>query len=379
MKIFALPDIGEGLQEAEIVAWHVSPGDHVVADQPVVSVETDKAVVELPSPWSGTVAKLNANVGDIVAIGTPLIEYDNGAGGDAGAIVGELAKAVSEKTPGVPSTAPAGGEEPSAGEVVTPRVRASPAVRAYAKESGVDLSGIRGSGPDGAIIKSDVDGARPAGKVTVEGFAPIKGPRRALAVNMARAGRTVVPATVTDLIDVSSWWQTGADVTTRAIAAIAHAAAQEPSLNAWFDGESLTVKLHEVVDLGLAVDAPDGLFVPVIRNAGSLTEIQISRSVKELAGKVSRRVLTPEDLRGPTITLSNFGAIAGRHASLVLMPPQVAIIGIGRIETALKLQDGGVVEGNVLPVSLTFDHRAVTGGEAARFLAAFGRRMAMAQ
>ena len=192
---------------------------------------------------------------------------------------------------------------------------------------------------------------------------------------MTRAGNSVVPATVTDLIDISAWWQAGEDVTVRAVAAIAGAAQQEPSLNVWFDGENLTRRRHDTVDLGIAVDAPDGLFVPIIRNAGSLTGTEIRSLIQELAEKVRRRALTPDDLRGPTITLSNFGTIAGRHASLVLVPPQVAIVGLGRIETALKLHDNAVIERSILPVSLTFDHRAVTGGEAARFLATFGQRM----
>jgi pyruvate dehydrogenase E2 component (dihydrolipoamide acetyltransferase) len=361
MKIFFLPDIGEGLQESEIVSWHVSPGDHVVADQPLVSVETDKAVVELPAPWSGTIARLCGEIGDIVAVGAPLVEFEDGAENDAGAIVGRLESA---------SAGPAKTQAAQVASTIEVRthVNVTPAVRAYANQRGIDLGSVRGSGPGGTIVRSDIDAAATALSRLADGFEPIKGARRALAANMTRAGRTVVPATVTDLVDITAWWRGGADITARALSAVAAAAVWEPALNAWFDGDTLARKLHENIDIGLAIDAPDGLFVPVIRDVGELNQAEIRNSIDELAKKARSRTLTPEDLQGPTITASNFGGIAGRHASLVLMPPQVAIVGVGRTETALRLENGVVEQRTMLPVSLTFDHRAVTGGEAARFL-----------
>lgn len=372
MKVFHLPDIGEGLQEAEVVSWHVSPGDHVVADQPLVSIETDKAVVELPAPWSGTVAKLCGDVGDIVKVGAALVEFEEGAEKDAGAIVGDLKVEPGPQAdiPSVPSQA--------AAKIISTKTKATPAVRAYASQRGVDLGSVHGGGPEGTIRKSDIDAAAEGLSDLREGFEPINGVRRALAANMTRAGRTVVPATVTDLVDITDWWEPHADISARVLSAVAVAAEQEPSLNAWFNSAALSRKLHSKIDIGLAVDAPAGLFVPVIRDVGSLDHAAIRQSINRLSNKAKNRTLRPVDLKGPTVTVSNFGAIAGRHASLVVMPPQVAIIGVGRTEAVLRLRNGTVEERKMLPISLTVDHRAVTGGEATRFLAALGQQLRLA-
>ena len=367
MKIFKLPDIGEGLQDAEIVSWHVSVGDHVVADQPLLAVETDKAVVELPSPYSGTIRKLHGAVGDIVTVGAPLVEFDDGEDRDVGAIVGELATE-SKPSPSIFQTPRRATADSGT------RGKATPAVRAYAKARNVDISVLVGSGPGGIILKSDVD-AVGSKNVFGAGFEPLKGARRAMASNMARAGRTVVPATVTELADVTAWWGRDINVTAKAIHAVASAALEEPSLNAWFDGTTPSRKLHRNVDIGLAVDTPDGLFVPVLRDVANLEVGEIDKRIEELLVKSTERKLTPDDLRGPTITVSNFGSIGGRHAQLVIMPPQVAIVGIGRIEADLRFGDGSGGEGKLLPLSLTFDHRAVTGGEAARFLNCLKQRL----
>ncbi len=360
MKIFNLPDIGEGLQDAEIVSWHISVGDHVVADQPLLAVETDKAVVELPSPYSGTIQKLHAAVGDIVSVGAPLVEFDDGEDRDVGAIVGELE---SEEKPS-PSMLKTRRRTPAGSGT---RGKATPAVRAYAKARNLDVSVLIGSGPGGVILKSDVDAAS-SKSVVGASFEPLKGPRRAMAANMTRAGRTVVPATVTELANVTAWWGRDGNVAAKVVLAVASAALEEPSLNAWFDGTTTSRKLHRNVDVGLAVDTPDGLFVPVIRDVANLEESEVDKRIEELLIKSTERKLAPDDLRGPTITVSNFGSIGGRHAQLVIMPPQVAIVGVGRIEAAQQYSDNAGREGKLLPLSLTFDHRAVTGGEAARFL-----------
>lgn len=369
MKVFHLPDIGEGLQEAEIVSWHVSPGDHVVADQPLLSIETDKAVVELPAPRSGTIARLYGEVGDDIVVGAALVEFEDGSEADAGAIVGNL-----KDEPSVPEYI-LSAQKQTAAKMISTKAKVTPAVRAYALQREIDLGSVHGSGPDGTILKTDIDAAVVSLSRLADGFVPIRGARRALAANVTRAGRSVVPATVTDLVDITEWSGTGVDLTAHALCAVAVAVVQEPSLNAWFDGEAIARKLHSNVDIGLAVDAPDGLFVPVVRGVGSLDQMAIRSSIDELSAKAKTRALTPEDLQGPTITVSNFGAIAGRHASLVLVPPQVAIVGIGRTETALRLNDGTVEERTLLPISLTIDHRAVTGGEATRFLAALGGQL----
>ncbi|NNK77282.1 MAG: 2-oxo acid dehydrogenase subunit E2 [Litoreibacter sp.] len=349
MTVFKLPDLGEGLQEAEIVAWHVSEGDHVIADQPLVSVETDKAVVEIPAPYSGTIARLIASEGDVLEIGGALLEIATGTAEDTGAIVGELGEAAEL---GGPSLAQLGDR--------STRGRASPAVRRLAKEKGVDLSAVAGTGPDGAILTRDVEAAAPG--VLGE---DLRGVRRAMAHTMTRSHAVVVPATVTERADISDWSE-AEKPTPRLIRAIVAASKAEPALNAWFDGTRR--QLHDHVDLALAVDTPDGLFVPVLRDVAVSTDIDAA--LERVKRAVRDRSIAPEDMKRATISLSNFGPIGGELAALVVSPPQVAILGAGRISRQCGFVDGQPAARRILPLSLTFDHRVVTGGEAARFLAA---------
>jgi pyruvate dehydrogenase E2 component (dihydrolipoamide acetyltransferase) len=352
MSTFNLPDLGEGLKEAEIVAWHVAAGDHVVADQPLVSIETDKAVVEVPSPQSGRIEKLFGEPGDIVEVGAPLVAFEEGAHADAGTVVGSIETEPKEK----PAPRPA----------ASGKVKAAPAVRALAGKLGVDLSSLQGSGPDGAIAKADVEQA-----ASGEGGAqePLRGVRRAMAEKMAQAHAEVVPANVTGDADIHGWPE-GTEVMIRLIRAMAAAARTEPALNAWFDGKRLSRRLHEQIDLGIAVDTEDGLFVPVLRDAGNKSADDLRQALEDLRDGVAKRSLPPRDLSGQTITLSNFGAMGGRYAAMVVVPPQVAILGAGRAEPRVVAASGEPAVHRVLPLSLTFDHRAVTGGEATRFLAA---------
>ncbi len=354
MSLFTLPDLGEGLQEAEIVAWHVAEGDHVVADQPLVSVETDKAVVEIPSPVSGTVTKLLAAVGDVVATGGPLAEIGTAGGKDTGAIVGDLKSA---PKPVPPSTAPT---ERTA-QRHAPAAKATPAVRKLARERGVDLSAISGSGPGGAILSHDVIGAA---KDPGPGEA-LRGVRRAMARAMTEAHASVVPATLMDHAMVDRW-PSGENPTLRLIRAIAAGCKAEPALNAWFDGERR--QLHDHVDLAIAMDTPDGLFTPVLR--GAEREADPAGKLDALKAAVRDRSIRPEAMQDATITLSNFGMMGGEHAVLVVSPPQVAILGAGRISDRTVVEAAQPHARRTMPLSLTFDHRVVTGGEAARFLAA---------
>lgn len=354
MTTFKLPDLGEGLQEAEIVAWLVGVGDHVVADQPLVSVETEKAVVEIPSPQSGRIAELLAAVGEIVPIGAPLVSFEDQAAADSGTVVGEI-----------PGEAPA---PESKANRKRPGVKAAPAVRKLAQELGVDLADVRASGPGGTVTKADVE--RAAGPAPMEGpREPLRGVRRAMARHMARAHAQVVPTTVTDEVDLGAW-EPESDVTMRLIRAIVAGCRAEPSLNAWYFGDSEERRLHETVDLGIAMDTADGLFVPVLREVGKRDAADLRRGLEAMKADVERRSVPLEELRGQTITLSNFGMHGGRHAALVVLPPQVAILGAGRRQDRVLAIGGGPAVRPVLPLSLTFDHRAVTGGEASRFLAA---------
>jgi 2-oxoisovalerate dehydrogenase E2 component (dihydrolipoyl transacylase) len=357
MRQFLLPDLGEGLEEAEIVAWHVNEGDNVVVDQPLVSVETDKAVVEVPSPQAGRIAHLHGSKGDLVKVGAPLVDFAEGAQQDTGTVVGELDR----------------GEPPArtaeAGEAVRGRpIQVLPAVRALARKLDVDLSLVQGSGPGGTITRADVE--RAASSLADAGPAePLRGMRRAMAQRMTAAHARVVPSTVTDDADIEDW-RKGEDVTIRLVRAIAAACKAEPSLNAWYNAEAGERRLIPRVDLGIAVDTEGGLIVPVLRNVGERDARDLRAGLDRMRADAAARSIPPEELRGATITLSNFGMIGGRFANLVVVPPQVAIIGAGRVSPHVVAHDGQAVVRRILPLSLTFDHRVVTGGEAARFLMA---------
>lgn len=364
MSTFALPDLGEGLAEAEIVSWHVAEGDHVVADQPLLAVETEKAVVEIPSPKAGHIGKLLATVGERVKVGAPVVEFEEGPHAESGTVMGQLA--------GAPAAKPA----PQAGMTATPArppasapgVRASPAVRARARELAVELSAVTPTGPDNTITLADVQAASSSAtmKPSAEG---LRGARRVMAGNMARAWREVVHATVQDDADIHAW-SADEDVSSRLVRAVIAGCKVEPSLNASFDAATLSLRTNEKIDLGIAIDGAEGLFVPVLRDVARGAPQEWRRQIETFKSAVQDRSLTPADMRGATISLSNFGSIAGRHGTLIIMPPQVAILGVGRM-TMQPVQAGeGITLHRALPLSLTFDHRAVTGGMAARFLRA---------
>jgi 2-oxoisovalerate dehydrogenase E2 component (dihydrolipoyl transacylase) len=353
MRQFMLPDLGEGLEEAEIVAWFVNEGDHVVADQPLVSVETDKAVVEVPSPWSGKIGRLFGAKGELIKVGAPLVEFSEGPEEDTGTVVGEIANS---------EQAPAAAPGPTRG------LRVLPAIRALARKLDVDLNLVQASGAGGAITRADVE--RAAQSLAEAGPAqPLRGMRRAMAQRMATAHSEVVPTTVTDEADIEGWPKS-ADITIRLVQAIAAACKAEPSLNAWYNSQAGERRLLSRIDVGIAVDLEGGLIVPVLRNVGERDTTDLRAGLDRMRADAAARSIPAEELRGATITLSNFGMIGGRFANLVVVPPQVAIIGAGRAgPRVIAGQDQPVIR-RMLPLSLTFDHRVVTGGEAARFLAA---------
>jgi pyruvate dehydrogenase E2 component (dihydrolipoamide acetyltransferase) len=345
MSVFTLPDLGEGLHEAEIVNWLVGPGDHVVADQPIVAVETDKAVVEVPAPRAGRIAKLHGAAGDVIEVGAPLVEFEDGARPDAGTVVGKLAPA--EPAPAAPSrptrTTPARPLEAEKAEAGA--VKAAPAVRLLARQLGVELAQVKPSGAQGQITSADVERAAKAPRLG-EGYEPLRGVRRAMAENMARSHAEVVPATITGFADVEPWANEKADVTLRLIRAIVAACKAEPALNAWYDGRAMARKLHGHINLGMAIDTCDGLFAPVLHDVGGREPADIRRGIERLKADLRTRSVPIEELRGQTITLSNFGTIADIHAALVVVPPQVAIIGAGKIarnvrEMLAELARGG--------------------------------------
>jgi pyruvate dehydrogenase E2 component (dihydrolipoamide acetyltransferase) len=361
MNIFKLPDLGEGLAEAEIHEWHVREGDPVKQDQLLLSVETAKAVVDIPSPQGGRVVKLHGKPGDIIHVGDTLVEFDGAdtapKKADAGSVVGRVesgTKTVRETALGVGQAA--------AGLKVTP------AVRALAHQLNVDLTIVTPTGPDSLITIEDVQRVARILK-EVGPMEPLRGVRRAMARTMATAHAEVVAVTVSDDADIGAW-RDDEDVTIRLIRAIVAGCRAEPALNAWYDGHALARRLLDQVHLGIAVDTDEGLFVPLLRDVGNKSRAELRVALDDMKRKVRDRSLAPEELRGYTFTLSNFGTLAGRYADPVIVPPTVAILGAGKARDAVLPIDGKPAVRRVLPLSLTFDHRVATGGEATRFLAA---------
>lgn len=359
MKTFNLPDLGEGLHEVEIINWHVSVGDNVVADQPLVSVETDKAVVEVPSPYSGRIAALHGKPGDIVPIGQKLAEFDDGAGQqqDRGTVVGTM-----------PAADTRGNENGQRERVSGARVKAMPAVRALARKLGVDLIAVDPTGPDGMITADDVK--RYAHAVSEVPAEPLHGVRRAMANKMQQAHAEVVPAAIHDEADVESWIDKG-DVTVRLIRAIVAGCQVSPVLNAWYNSQDMTLRIVKSIDLGIAINTEDGLFVAVMRGVGEREDADLREGLNVLKQDVQARAIPLEEMRGATITLSNYGVFGvGSRANLVVVPPQVAIVGAGTIRPRIVAHNGAPAVRRTLPLSLTFDHRVATGADAARFLKA---------
>jgi 2-oxoisovalerate dehydrogenase E2 component (dihydrolipoyl transacylase) len=402
MKIFTLPDLGEGLQEAEICAWHVAENDDVEVDQPLLSVETEKAVVEIPSPRAGKIGRLFVKPGDILAVGDPLVEFTDGDAAERSGAAPDEARPAPQTAPGRPrggdawresavasgagATAPTFdrgtvvGRVESGAEVTRETatsserrgggvVRATPAVRALARRLEVDLGVVTPTGPSDTITARDIERVAKLLK-EVGPLEPLRGVRRAMARSMTQAHAEVAPVTVSDDADLAAWWPARRDLMLRLIRAIAAACKVEPALNAWFDSHAIGRRVLPKVHLGIAVDTGDGLFVPVLRDVGNRAPEDLASGLERLRRDVEARTIPPEEMRGYTFTLSNFGTFGGRYANPIVQPPTVAILGAGRIRDQVVAAGGQPAVHPVLPLSLTFDHRAVTGGEATRFLAA---------
>jgi len=363
MKTFRLPDLGEGLPDAEIREWYVKENETVKVDQPIVAMETAKAVVDVPAPRSGKIFKLYGKPGDVIKTGAALVEFEEGDETPIkGTVVGniEVGHTVLEE--------PATGIQPKTTASVS--VKAIPAVRALAKKLDVDLTRIIPTGASGQITAEDVEKAvhQPA-IMPSAGYEPVRGVRRAMAVAMAQSHSEVVSVTIVDDADIHNW-PLHTDVTLRVIRAVIAACKIEPSLNAWFDSKAMARLIHQEVHLGIAMDSQEGLFVPVIKKAEQHTSVELRKQIDTFKDQVKTRTIAAEDLKGATIVISNIGVFAGRYANPIIVPPTVAILAIGHIREAFVAVEGQPVLHRMLPLSLTMDHRAVTGGEAARFLAA---------
>ena len=371
MSIFKLPDLGEGLQEAEIVEWFVKEGDEVKTDDALLSVETAKAIVDVPSPQDGRIKKLFVSVGDIPQVGDELVEFESAEVAEApsseekrvdeGTVVGQMESdkgVVAEQASVVGKAAAAGGGG----------VKATPAVRALAHRLSVDLNVVTPTGPDGLITSQDVQ--RAAKALDQAGpLEPLRSVRRAMAHIMTQAHAEVADVTIVDDADIQAW-KSGNDATLRLIRAITVACKVEPSLNAWYDSKEMGRRLLDKIDLGIAVDTEDGLFVPVLRDVENRAPEDLRQALNRIKEDVISRTIPPAEMRAYTITLSNFGTFGGRYADPIVVPPTVAILGAGRMRDEVVAYQGQAVVHRIMPLSLTVDHRAVTGGEAARFLMA---------
>ena len=446
MKVFNLPDLGEGLPDAEIVEWLVNEGDEVKIDQPLVSMETAKAVVEVPSPFTGKVVKFHGGPGDVIKTGAPLAEFQ--VEGDAGAEestqseppatevraesddsgveqadgdsteAGKSAKSEEREDSGTVV-----GKMQAGGEVLRERtsnvggVKVTPAVRALARKLKVDLASVQASGADGVVTAADVrkaaeDGSAPARPKQAEpapqresrpepetrsepaerpaptpkpaaaqasgDWEPIRGTRRTMARVMSESHKSVVPTTLMDDADIHAW-RPGEDITVRLLRALWAGAQAEPGLNGWFDGKQEMRMVHKNMHVGMAVDTPDGLFVAALRDVNKSDKNDLRKEINRLRDNVQNRSIPPEDLKDYTIILSNFGKFAGRYATPVITPPCVAIVAAGTLRHEVVPVLGGVEVHKMIPLSLTFDHRACTGGEAARFLKAMLEDLAKAE
>lgn len=357
MKTFILPDLGEGLAEGEISKWHVKEGDEIERDEPLVAIETAKAIVEIPSPYRGKVRKLYGTEGEIIATGAPLVDFDllETDKKESKTVAGEIKvgnEILQEKATSISK--------------IEQGIKALPAVRALAKKLNVDLTTITPTQGSGIITAEDVKRASEALR-SAGPLEPLRGARRTMAMIMAQSHAEVVPVTLMDDADVTDWIKQK-DITVCLIAAIVKACQAEPALNAWYDNQSMGRRLLSSVNVGLAIDTADGLFVPVIREAQTKTSEVLRAEIDILKSEVKSRTIVPEKFHGATIVLSNFGKFAGRYANPVVVPPTVGILAVGAWrEEVLPYQGVASIRAS-LPLSLTFDHRAVTGGEASRFL-----------
>ncbi len=404
MKVFNLPDLGEGLPDAEIIEWHANEGDHVTLDEPLVSMETAKAVVEVPSPFTGKLTRQHGESGDVIETGKPLAEFDV-----EGAATAAEDPAEDDPEPGKQDdTTRSDAAREDSGTVVgsvetsdtlvsdslatVGDVKVSPAVRALARKLSVNLATLVPSGKNGVVTRADVENAAnnpqparaprsmpaashepPSGE-----WEPVRGPRRTMARVMSESHAQVVPTSLMDDADIHQWVP-GQDMTVRLLRSMWAGARTEPGLNAWYDAERNLRMIHKRMDVGMAVDTQDGLFAAALRAVHMGSADRIRESVNRLKHNVENRTIPPADLKDYTIMLSNFGMFAGRYATPIITPPCVCIIASGKARHEVVPVMGGLEVHRVIPLSLTFDHRACTGGEAARFLQAMIVDLALSQ
>jgi len=404
---FDFPDLGEGLEEGTILEWYVKEGDSVKVGDAVVQMETDKVVADIPSPKSGTITARYGNVGDVIHVGAPLVEIEQVSSGGGQADPEEKPVTVpvteSEEGAAVVGTMELAGEnallaasdegssdkENARGEAR--KVLATPVARALAKEMEIDIRDVPGSDPSGRVKKEDIlnFSYQPApAPATVEPpvtgdvtYLPLTQIRKTIARNMMHSKHNAAHMSVFEEVEItglmqviSRYKQSFADREVKLtylpfiVKAVAQALKHHPQLNSQIDSENNRMIVRNRCHIAIAVDAPDGLVVPVIRDADRLSVFQTAKHIGELAAKARVRKLTLEDMREGSFSITSFGSIGGIFATPVINYPQAGILGIGRIMKTPIVREDEIVVGNIMPLSLTVDHRIVDGGETTRFL-----------
>jgi len=406
---FKLPDLGEGLTEGEVVRWLVAEGDRVVLNQPIVEVETAKAVVEIPSPYAGTVVKLHASEGDSLDVGAPLISVDT-AGGPAAAAAepepdpdqalqatlvgpGERQQTRRRRVGGPARST--NGPAPAAPAPAVQRPKATPPVRRYAKDRGVDLAALVGTGKDGRITREDVDGAlagdqvaaapaalaRPPRERTSERI-PVRGTRRQTAAAMTASAFSIPHVTEFLTVDATRLMElrdrlralpAAADLKLTPLAIVAKALCvavrSYPLMNSSWDDDAGEIEVKGWVNLGIATDTPTGLLVPNIKDADTLGVLDLAGELTRLTGLARERKAAPADLTGGTITITNVGGFGVETGTPIINRPECAIVATGLIAPRPWVVDGQLAVRQLMTTSVSFDHRIVDGAYAAQFLA----------
>ena len=392
-KEFLFPDVGEGITEGEIVRWLVKEGDEVKADQALAEIETDKAVVEMPSPYAGTVLKLHFKEKDLVKVGQALVTIGE-KGESLAAGPPEPQPAVRLAAPAAPAGIAVAAPGAAPGPARPGEVLATPKVRALAKELGVDIGAVRGTGPGGRVTEDDIRAFRPAPaekkpaikvKTKYDLFGtleriPLRGVRRATARKMRESLDHAAHVTHCDEADAHALdalrEKMKAEVETGGVKltylpfivkALIEALKLHPTLNASLDEDEDEIVVKKYYNIGIAVDVPDGLIVPVVKFADQKSVAAIAAEIQALAKAARERTLDLADLKGGTFSITNVGVIGGDVATPIINYPEVAILATMRIADRVRVVDGAVVVKKTLPLCLSFDHRVVDGAEAARF------------
>jgi pyruvate dehydrogenase E2 component (dihydrolipoamide acetyltransferase) len=390
---FKLPDLGEGIHEAQVLAWKVQAGQEVAAFQPLCEVESAKAAVELTAPVAGRIRETRFEEGAIAQLGDVLVVIDTDANGSAlprsgtappRSGTGDVAAREGEPEWFGIVGSPPRAADPPAPPRVGERVRAAPFVRRLARDLGVPLEDVPGSGPHGRVRIADVE-ARATRPAEAEKTIPLRGLRKSIADHMLRAWRNAPQVTSMDLFDVTELVRArevllgaaqaqGARLTYLPffVKAAVEALKAVPIANAVVDEERAIIVLEQNYHIGIATAVPDGLVVPVIKHADRLSLVEIAREIERLVGAARERRAVPADLTGGTFTITSFGGLPGSpmFATPILNYPEVAILGLGRIDLQPRVLDGQVVPRQCVGVSFTFDHRALDGAAAGHFMAA---------